>query len=368
MAAKQYSSPTRTRGLQRVIVFACLFLLAGFVAWRIFFSEPKSPSSQDTPIASAVESTAVAALSSPPPTSAPAPAAQTPPQTDPPGPIPPANPQTPLADSSPVAQIPAIAAEPLAVPATPAGQAFQAGSDAFQAKDYIKARDRLSAALKLGLPDPHDRSAREMLNRAADEWLFSKHVLSGDPYCSAYTVRQGDLLVAIARKFSVPHELLMKINGIENPSRLRVGQTLKVVHGPFHVEVKCSTFQMTVTLGDAVARCYPVSVGKSGRDTPRGLWKVRVGKKQVNPAWPDAETGKYYYPDDPENPLGERWIGLEGIEGDAVGREGFGIHGTIKPDEIGKNASRGCIRLLNPNVEEVYDLLAEGNSLVRVID
>jgi len=368
MAAKKYFSSTRTHGLQRVILFVCLFLLAGFVVWRIFINTPSPARRQETPVASADDRSPVPGCVSPVSDSASSAEMEAQPQpvlvsqnTAPPS--------APLSAEPPaVSQTPALAAEPVTIPDTPAGQALQAGSDALRAGDFIKARDQLSKALALGLPEPQDRSAREMLNQAADQWLFSKSVFSNDPYCSFYTVQQGDLLVNIAKKYNVPYELLMKINGIDNASRLRVGQTLKVVHGPFLVEVKCSTFQMIVTLGDAVARCYPVSIGKTGRDTPRGVWKVRVGKKQVNPAWPDSETGKYYYPDDPENPLGERWIGLEGVEGDAVGREGFGIHGTIKPDEIGKNASRGCIRLLNPNVEEVYDMLAEGKTLVRVVD
>ena len=61
-------------------------------------------------------------------------------------------------------------------------------------------------------------------------------------------------------------------------------------------------------------------------------------------------------------------IGLHGKEGEAVGRGGFGIHGTIRPEEIGKAASRGCIRLHNKDVAVLYDLLAEGQSFVWVED
>jgi lipoprotein-anchoring transpeptidase ErfK/SrfK len=41
----------------------------------------------------------------------------------------------------------------------------------------------------------------------------------------------------------------------------------------------------------------------------------------------------------------------------------YGIHGTIDPNSIGKAESRGCIRLRNQDVEEVYDMLAVGSEV-----
>jgi lipoprotein-anchoring transpeptidase ErfK/SrfK len=72
--------------------------------------------------------------------------------------------------------------------------------------------------------------------------------------------------------------------------------------------------------------------------------------------------------DDPKNPLGEFWIGLEGVDGNAVGQESYGIHGTIEPDSIGKMASLGCIRMLNDDVAVLYEMLVEGKSIVVVRD
>ena len=72
-------------------------------------------------------------------------------------------------------------------------------------------------------------------------------------------------------------------------------------------------------------------------------------------------------PDDPKNPLGEHWIGLKGIDGDAVGREGYGIHGTIEPEAIGKAVSLGCVRMQNRDVEFLYKLLLPGHSTVTTL-
>ena len=70
--------------------------------------------------------------------------------------------------------------------------------------------------------------------------------------------------------------------------------------------------------------------------------------------------------DDIENPLGERWIGLVGTAGAAVGIERYGIHGTIEPESIRQSATLGCIRLFNEDVEFLYDLAVSQETVVVV--
>ena len=50
-------------------------------------------------------------------------------------------------------------------------------------------------------------------------------------------------------------------------------------------------------------------------------------------------------------------MGLEGIDGDAVGQFGYGVHGTIEPASMGKSVSDGCVRMLAKDVVELYDLV-----------
>ena len=71
-------------------------------------------------------------------------------------------------------------------------------------------------------------------------------------------------------------------------------------------------------------------------------------------------------PDDPKNPLGGYWMGLTGIAGNAVDKNSYGIHGTIEPDTVGKQASMGCIRLRHDDIAFLYDLLVDGKSKVVV--
>ena len=60
-------------------------------------------------------------------------------------------------------------------------------------------------------------------------------------------------------------------------------------------------------------------------------------------------------PDDPANPLGERWIGL----GDRLS-----IHSTNNPSSIGKSDLPGCISLKPRDAEDVFDILSEGSKVV----
>ena len=57
----------------------------------------------------------------------------------------------------------------------------------------------------------------------------------------------------------------------------------------------------------------------------------------------------------PENPLGRYWIDLG---------EGYGIHGTNRPNSIGRAESRGCLRLHNANIERLYGMLVTGCEVV----
>jgi len=232
----------------------------------------------------------------------------------------------------------------------------------------IEARDKLNEALKLAL-SPQQRSlVKTRLSQLADQWLFSKTFFAQDRLCSSYKVEKGDLLSNIGKQFNVPYELLMEINKIPRPEVLRAGTTIKVVNGPFNVKVYLSTFTMDVFLQDTFVRSFPVGIGEPGRRTPVGLWHVRAGGKHVRPIYRDPDTGKVIQPEDPDYPLGSRWIDLEGLDENTKDETSVGIHGTKDPQSIGKASSRGCIRLHNGDVIKVYNMLVPVSSLVKVLE
>ena len=54
----------------------------------------------------------------------------------------------------------------------------------------------------------------------------------------------------------------------------------------------------------------------------------------------------------PNNPVGTVWLSLD--------KPGYGIHGTPKPEEVGRTESHGCFRLANWNAEYLLRLVSVG--------
>jgi LysM repeat protein len=241
--------------------------------------------------------------------------------------------------------------------------AYQAGQQAYRAESWLTARQQLSQAVRDGLPAAQEGPAMEMLGNLADRTLFSPDVLPDDPHVSLYSVKSGDTIARIAKAHHISADLLARINRLQNKHLIRVNQTLKVINGPFHAVVDKSHHAMFITIGDTYVRRFAVALGMEGR-TPTGTWVVK--DKLSNPSWVDPRTGKRWNADDPQNPIGEYWIGLRGTDGDAIGQEGFGIHGTIEEETLGRDVSLGCIRLGAAAIEEVYQLLVREHSTVVV--
>ena len=239
--------------------------------------------------------------------------------------------------------------------------------DARPAK-IIEARDGLNDILALHISGQQQAYVKEQLSRLADKWLFSRTVFPEDRLCGVYEVKPGDLFVTIGKQFKVPYEILSELNGISRPEALQAGQKIEVINGPFHARIYRSSFTMDLYLQKTFVRSFPVGLGKPGMETPTGLWTVKAGGKLIKPSWTDPISGRRYEADDPDYPLGSRWVGLEGLQGDTVGRTGFAIHGTKNPQEIGTAGSQGCVRLHNGDAILVYNLLEPVHSRVEIVE
>lgn len=168
-------------------------------------------------------------------------------------------------------------------------------------------------------------------------------------FLEAYVVQPGDLLQRIAPRYNVNWEYLAAVNNID-PKRIRPGQKLKVIKGPFSAFVDLSDFVLTIHCHGFYVKRFPIGIGKGGA-TPTGRFTVL--DRVPDPQYTDP-NGRVVAGDDPTNPLGEYWLDL----GDS-----YGIHGTIEPDSIGKAASRGCIRMHNSDVAQVYNFLVRGSEV-----
>lgn len=102
-----------------------------------------------------------------------------------------------------------------------------------------------------------------------------------------------------------------------------------------------------------VVKKYPIALGKDTTATPQGKFKVVV--KTKNPMWTGGGYAKPVQGGSPKNPLGYRWIGL------SVGKGyRYGIHGNNSPYSIGRNVSKGCIRMINSDVNALFEIVRPG--------
>lgn len=271
-------------------------------------------------------------------------------------------------------ELPKIAPEPapgLTVEPNPEAAALIAEAAAMLGEKpgkIVEARDKLNQALRMPMSPQQRLSVKNQLSELSEQWLFSRTVVPEDPLCESYQVRSGDRLTAIGDKYKVPYKFLMTINRISDETKLQAGLPIKVVNGPFHAKVYRSTFTMDVYLQNTFVKSFRVGLGKPGMETPTGLWRVKTDGKLVKPIWTNPVDGKTYHPEDPDYPLGSRWIGLEGLSGEAKNRTGFAIHGTKEPEQIGSADSQGCIRMYNGDVILVYNMLFPVLSQVEIVD
>ncbi|HEX2087832.1 MAG TPA: L,D-transpeptidase/peptidoglycan binding protein [Solirubrobacteraceae bacterium] len=125
---------------------------------------------------------------------------------------------------------------------------------------------------------------------------------------------------------------------------------------PIVVTIDRGAFTLRLWKRLKLVKKYPIAVGMVGLETPAGLYSVQ--NKAINPAWsvPNSAwagelAGQVIPGGTPQNPLKARWLGIY---------DGAGIHGTDATYSIGTNASHGCIRMLIPDVIELYDQVPVG--------
>ncbi len=264
-------------------------------------------------------------------------------------------------------EVPVVIAPPVKTQEDILADMIQQATDLARAGKIVESRDQLYSLMQRYPDSPQRLKIKKLLGDLANQWLFGDKVLAGDTASSYYKVQSGDLLSRIGNRNDVPWEFLLKVNKILRPEQLRAGQTIKVVKGPFNAVISRSNFTMDVYLDDVYVKSYKVGLGSLKHTTPTGVWVVGQDKL-ISPSWTDPDTRRTYDATDKDYPLGKRWIGLRGIAGEATGRTGFALHGTNEPESIGQRSSRGCIRLADDDILEVYDLMTPGKSQVQVID
>lgn len=120
-------------------------------------------------------------------------------------------------------------------------------------------------------------------------------------------------------------------------------QPSKAPSGKVSIIIKIPARILELHEDGKVYKKYRVAVGKSETPSPIGEWVVQ---------WKSYRS---------EDRFGTRFFGLN------VPWGGYGIHGTNQSWSIGRSASKGCIRMRNRDVEELFEWVPEGTP-VRIED
>ncbi len=215
-------------------------------------------------------------------------------------------------------------------------------------KEFFAAGELIEKILQMpDLPEDQVKSLKEDYAEIRAELLLAQIEVPED---QIYTVVAGDSLYKIALKYKTTVGFIKKINRLKKDV-VYVGMKLKVPSGEFMVAVDKSDNVLFLYFNDKLLKQYSVATGKNNR-SPVGTFKIT--DKLENPTW--YHDGKVHKPGSEENILGSRWLGFD--------KKSYGIHGTTLPETIGQQASDGCVRMRNEDVEEVYALIPSGTKVI----
>lgn len=182
----------------------------------------------------------------------------------------------------------------------------------------------------------------------------------------------------LAERFHVSEDFLRVLNPtIRNWNKLQEGVAIKApalsprrLPRADHLEIQLGAkLIIAKDGGDQPMASFPCSIAAKKEKRPMGWLTVSVLAPNPDylfdpalfPEVPESAkiTSKLMIPPGPNNPVGVMWIGLSSTaSGKAL--KGIGIHGTPKPEDIGKTESHGCFRMTNWDVQRLAAMLRIG--------
>ena len=191
-------------------------------------------------------------------------------------------------------------------------------------------------------------------------------------------------LELVAEKFHASQRFIRALNPqipwdtLNTPTNAVVPNVEAGARPPKAAEVRINLAQKWLTVYDGESKLcafFPCSIGRDKMKRPVGdLQIVAVAPNpnytfdpKVFPESPEAQAigTRLIIPPGPNNPVGVLWLSI----GRAAGSEGppltgYGIHGTPKPEDIGRTESHGCFRLANWNAERLLKMVTVGTPVV----
>ncbi len=180
------------------------------------------------------------------------------------------------------------------------------------------------------------------------------------------------LLELVAEKSHSHPDLVRRLNPAVNWTNVSVGAAFQVPDISADDPASKAAFAR-ISLSEKILEAYdsdsnlmvhfPCSIAQRVEKRPVGELHVAVVAPNPNytfdpelfPESPEAQQQpgvKLILPPGPNNPVGTVWIGLD--------KPGYGMHGTPRPEDVGRTESHGCFRLANWNAERLLKIVWVG--------
>lgn len=189
-------------------------------------------------------------------------------------------------------------------------------------------------------------------------------------------IEPGDTLESIARRHHVGYYDLLSAN----PSldeRIALLPWHDIVIPQLHIlpdvertglVINLPEMKLYYFISSSEVMVLPIGIGREGWMTPTG--DTFITMKIPHPNWTPTKRVRRVakeegvelpavVPPGPDNPLGD-YVFL-------LGWKSYLIHGTNRPDGVGKRSSAGCFRLYPEDIKQLYDLVKAGTP-VKVIN
>lgn len=185
-----------------------------------------------------------------------------------------------------------------------------------------------------------------------------------------YVTRADDTLVDLAHRFDVGFVALVAANpGVDawvpgSGTRIAIPTRNILPDAPRRgIVVNLVEQRLYYFSPDGKIAAFPIGTGRPGWDTP--LVTTHVSDKRTNPSWipspstrADDPTLPSIVPPGPNNPLGDYALYLA--------LPMYLIHGTNRPEGVGRRVSRGCIRLYPEDIAWLYPRVPIGTPVAFV--
>lgn len=189
------------------------------------------------------------------------------------------------------------------------------------------------------------------------------------------TLTAGQTLGEFTEQYDVGYYELLEANPQLNPEKLYSGTRVIIPHR----YVLPQTPHEGIVINLAELRLYyyppaentvvtmPIGIGRQGWNTPEGTFKVI--EKIPNPSWhvPASVAADMasqgiilpkVVPPGPDNPLGQFAMRLS--------LPNYLIHGTNRPQGVGRRVSAGCIRMYPKDIASLFQMVATGTPVTIV--